>query len=118
MLHSKKKWNASSRGTPQAQCGLDTIFDLSKSLFKKEAEHRSCVNITFNFHGPYMKCLGTIFISFLLLSNACLNLKGVWKLRTEFSSLFHSLTEEGMNDEFVEESLQKGTIRSLALRNG
>jgi hypothetical protein len=26
----------------------------------------------------------------------------------EFSSVFYSLTEEGMNDEFVEESLQKG----------
>jgi hypothetical protein len=37
LLHSKKKWNASSRGTPQAQFGLDTIFDLNKSLFKKEA---------------------------------------------------------------------------------
>jgi hypothetical protein len=74
-------------------------------LFKKEAEHRSCVNITFNFRGPYMKCLGTIFISFLLFSNARLNFKGVSRLRTEFSSLFHSLTEEGMNDEIVEESL-------------
>ena len=31
-------------------------------------------------------------------------------------SLF--LTEEGMNDEFVEKSLQKGTITSLPLRNG
>jgi hypothetical protein len=30
------------------------------------------------------------------------------RLRTEFSSVFHSLTEEGMNDKFVEESLQKG----------
>ena len=28
------------------------------------------------------------------------------------------LTEEGMNDEFVEESLQKGTITSLPLHNG
>jgi hypothetical protein len=26
LLHSKKKWNASSRATPQAQFGLDTIF--------------------------------------------------------------------------------------------
>ena len=65
-----------------------------------------------------MKCLGTIFISFLLFSNTRLNFKGVSRLRTEFSSLFHSLTEEGMNDEFVEESLQMGTIRSLPLRNG
>jgi hypothetical protein len=65
-----------------------------------------------------MKCLGTIFISFALFSNARLNLNGVSRLRTEFSSLFHALTEEGMNDEFVEESLQKGTIRSLPLRNG
>jgi hypothetical protein len=105
LLHSKMKWNASSRGSPQAQFGLDTIFDLNKSLFKKEAEHRSCVNITFNFRGPYMKCLGTIFISFLLFSNARLNFKGVSRLRTEFSSLFHSLTEEGMNDEIFEESL-------------
>jgi hypothetical protein len=34
------------------------------------------------------------------------------------TSLVYSilLTEEGMNDEFVEESLQKGTIRSLPLR--
>ena len=53
LLHSKKKRNASSRGTPQAQFGLDTIFDLNKSLFKKEAEYRSCVNITFNFRGLY-----------------------------------------------------------------
>jgi hypothetical protein len=53
LLHSKKKWNAYSRGTSQAQFGLDTIFDLNKSLFKKEAEHRRCVNITFNFRGPY-----------------------------------------------------------------
>ena len=67
ILHSKK-WYASSRGTPQAQFGIDTIFDLNKSLFKKEAEHRSCVNITFNFPEQYMKCLGTIFISFLLFS--------------------------------------------------
>jgi hypothetical protein len=59
--------------------GLDTIFDLNNSLFKKEAEHRSCVNITFKFRGPYMKCLGTIFISFLLLSNARLNFNGVSK---------------------------------------
>ena len=102
----------------QAQFELDTIFDLNKSLFKKDAEHRSCANIAFNFRGPYMKCLGTIFISFILLSNARLNFKGAPRLRTEFSSLFHSLTEEGMNDEFVEESLQKGTIRSLPLRNG
>ena len=97
LLHSKKKWNASSRGTPQAQFGLDTIYDLNKSLFKKDAEHRSCANIAFNFRGPYMKCLGTIFISFLLFSSARLNIKGVSRLRTEFSSLFHSLTEEGMN---------------------
>jgi hypothetical protein len=55
----------------------------------------------------------TIFISFALLSNARLNFNGVSRLRTDFSSLFHSLTEEGINDEFVEESLQKGTIRSL-----
>ena len=47
-----------------------------------------------------------------------LNFNGVSRLRTEFSSLFLSLTEEGMNDEFVEESLRKGTIRSLPLRNG
>jgi hypothetical protein len=87
-------------------------------LFKKEAEHRSCVNITFNFRGQYMKCLGTIFISFLLFSNARFIIKGVSRLRTEFSSLFHSITEEEMNDEFVEESLQKGTITSLPLRNG
>ena len=65
-----------------------------------------------------MKCFETIFISFALLSNARLNFNGVSRLRTDFSSLFHSLTEEGINDEFVEESLQKGTIRSLPLRNG
>ena len=59
-----------------------------------------------------MKCFGTIFISFALFSNAHLNFNGVSRLRTEFSSLFHSLTEEGINDEFVKESLQKGTIRS------
>ena len=76
LLHSKKKWNASSRGTPQAQFGLDTIFDLNKSLFKKEAEHRSCVNITFNFRGSYMKCLEQYLFSYLLFSNASLNLKG------------------------------------------
>jgi hypothetical protein len=89
--------------TPQAQLRLDSIFDLYKSLFKKEAEHRSCVDIIFNFHEQYMKCLGTIFILFALLSNARLNFNGVSRLRTEFSSLFHSLTEEGMNDEFVED---------------
>ena len=103
LLHSKKKWSASYRGTPQVQFGLDTKFDLNKSLFKKEAEHRSCVNITSNCPGPYMKCLGTIFISFAMLSNARFNFNGVSILRTEFSSSFHSLTEEGMNDEFVEE---------------
>jgi hypothetical protein len=65
-----------------------------------------------------MQCLGTIFSSFALFSNARLNFNGVSRLRTEFSSLFQSLTEEGMNDEFVEESLQKGTITSLPLRNG
>jgi hypothetical protein len=64
-----------------------------------------------------MKCLGTIFISFALLNNARLNFNGMSRLRTEFSSLFHSLTE-GVNDEFIEESLQKGTIRSLPLCNG
>jgi hypothetical protein len=104
--------------TSQAQFGLDIIFDLYKSLFRNEAEHRSWVSITFNLRGPYWKCLGTIFISFALLSNARLNFNGMSRLRTDFSSLFHSLTEEGMNDEFVEESLQKGTIRSLPLRNG
>jgi hypothetical protein len=46
-----------------------------------------------------------------------LNFNGMSRLRTEFSSLFHSLTE-GVNDEFIEESLQKGTIRSLPLCNG
>jgi hypothetical protein len=39
LLHSKKKWYASSRWTPQAQFGLDNIFDLYKSLFRNEAEH-------------------------------------------------------------------------------
>ena len=93
LLHSKKKWNASSRGTPQAEFGLDAIFDLNKSLFKKEAEHRSCVNITFNFRGPYMKCLGTIFISFALFSNARLNFNVVSRLRS--SQVFsHTLTEK------------------------
>jgi hypothetical protein len=77
LLHSKEKWNASSLGTPQAQFGLDSIFDLYKSLFKKEAEHRSCVNITFNYHGPYMKCLGTIIISFAFFGNACLKFNGM-----------------------------------------
>ena len=60
-----------------------------------------------------MKCLGTIFISFLLLSNARLNFNAVSRFRTEFPSLFHPLTEGGMNDEIVGKSLQKGTIRSL-----
>ena len=90
LLHSKMKWNASSRGSPQAQFGLDTIFDLNKSLFKKEAEHRSCVNITFNFRGPYMKCLGTIFISFALLSNARLNFNGVSRLRRVLKCILFS----------------------------
>jgi hypothetical protein len=61
-----------------------------------------------------MKCLGTIFISIALFSNARLNFNGVSRLWTEFSSLSHSLTEEWMNDE---ESLQKGTIKSVPLRN-
>jgi hypothetical protein len=52
---------------------------------------------------------------FKLFSNARLNFNGVSRLRTEFSSLFHSLTEEGMNDEFVEESLQKGTITNCTI---
>ena len=52
-------------------------------------------------------------ISFALFSNARLNFEGVSRLRTEFLSLVHSLTDEGANEEFVEESLQKGTIRSL-----
>jgi hypothetical protein len=42
---------------------------------------------------------------------------GVSGLRTEFSSLFHSLKDEGTNEEFVVESQQKGIIRSLPLRN-
>jgi len=82
LLHSKKKWKASSRGTSQTQFGLDTIFDLNKSLFKKEIEHRSGINITFNFRGPYMKCLGKIFISFALFSNVRLNFNRVSRLRT------------------------------------
>jgi hypothetical protein len=74
-----------SRGTPQAQFGLDTIFDLNQSLFKKEVEHRSCVNITFNFREPYMKCLFVyvdiscglrrIHHSFLLLLENGINLR-------------------------------------------
>ena len=60
--------------------------------------------------------MGTIFISFALFSNARLNFDGVSRLRTEFSSLFCCLTDESTNDkELVEESLQKGTIRSLPL---
>jgi hypothetical protein len=59
-----------------------------------------------------------MFISFTLFSNARLNFDGVASLRTEFSSLFHSLAAERTNEEFVEESLQKGTLRSLPLRNG
>jgi hypothetical protein len=43
-------------------------------------------------------------------SNARFIIKGVSRLRTEFSSLFHSITEEEMNDEFVEESLQRGLL--------
>jgi hypothetical protein len=53
-------------------------------------------SITFNFRGPYMKCLWTIFISFALFNNARLNFNGMSRLRTEFSNLFHSLTE-GVN---------------------
>ena len=33
-------------------------------------------------------------------------------------SLFHSLTDEGTNEEFVEDCLEKGTIRSLPFHNG
>ena len=61
--------------------------------------------------------LGNI-ISFALFSNARLNFERVSRLRTEFLSLVHYPTDEGANEEFVEESLQKGTIRSLPLRNG
>ena len=49
LLHSKKKLYASSRVTLESQFGLDIIFDLNKSLFRNEAEHRSWVNITSNF---------------------------------------------------------------------
>jgi len=74
------------------------------------------VNITFNFSGPYKKSLGTIFISFALFSNARLNFDGMSRLWTEFSSLFRCLTDESTNDEeLVEESLQKGTVRSMPL---
>ena len=41
LLHSKKKQNASSRGSPEAQFGLNIIFDLYMSLFRNEVEHRS-----------------------------------------------------------------------------
>ena len=34
------------------------------------------------------------------------------------SSLFHSLTVEGINDELVIESLQKGTIKLSPFRKG
>jgi hypothetical protein len=72
---------------------------------------RRCVNGSYATGGSYRKCLGTIFISFTLFNNARLNFG--CQLRTEFCSIFHSLTDEGTNEEFVEESLQKGTIRSL-----
>jgi hypothetical protein len=37
---------------------------------------------------------------------------------TAMSSLFHSLTVEGINDELVIESLQKGTIKLSPFRKG
>jgi hypothetical protein len=46
----------------------------------------------------------TIFISFALHSSARLNFDIMSILRTEYSSLFYSLTDEGMNEEFVEET--------------
>jgi hypothetical protein len=117
LLHSKKKWYASSRWTPQAQFGLDNIFDLYKSLFRNAAEHRSWVSITFNLRGPYWKCLGTIFISFALLSNARLNFDAVSRLRTVFK--FIPFSNWWRNEWGIRrKSLQKGTIRSLPLRKG
>jgi sensor histidine kinase YesM len=49
----------------------------------------------FNFRAPYMKWLGVTFVSFALFSYTSLNFDWVSRLLTEFSSLFHSLTDKG-----------------------
>jgi hypothetical protein len=56
--------------------------------------------------------LGTkILFDWLLTRIAFLNLDNESNFLIAMSSLFHSLTVEGINDELVIESLQKGTIK-------
>jgi hypothetical protein len=56
--------------------------------------------------------LGTeILFSWLFVPNAFVNLDNESNFRIAMSSLFHSFTVAGINDELVIESLQKGTIK-------
>jgi hypothetical protein len=63
--------------------------------------------------------LGTeILFDWLLRRIAFLNLDNESNFLIAMSSLFHSLTVEGINDELVIESLQKGTIKLSPFRKG
>jgi hypothetical protein len=63
--------------------------------------------------------LGTeILFDWLLRRIAFLNLGNASNFLIAMSSLFHSLIVEGINDELVIESLQKGTIKLSPFRKG
>ena len=63
--------------------------------------------------------MGTeILFDWLLRRIAFLNLDNESNFLIAMSSLFHSLAVEGINDELVIESLQKGTIKSSPFRKG
>jgi hypothetical protein len=57
-------------------------------------------------------------VDWLLRRIAFLNLDNESNFLIAMSSLFHSLTVEGIHDELVIESLQKGTIKLSPFRNG
>ena len=64
-------------------------------------------------------CLGTeILFDWLLRRIAFLNLNNESNFLIAMSSLFHSSTVEGINDELFIESLQKGTIKLSPFRKG
>ena len=59
-----------------------------------------------------------ILFDWLLRRIAFLNLDNESNFLITMSSLFHFLTMEGINDELVIESLQKGTIKLSPFRKG
>jgi len=59
-----------------------------------------------------------ILFGWLFVRSAFLNLDNESNFLIAMSSLFHSLTVEGINDELVIESLQKGTIKWSPFRKG